>query len=408
MENEPLYLSHSSEPVESEIIHRLVKQIMLVEDTTSGDAKQGYLYRFRGRILLSDTSLAYQQLEEKLKPYGYIPVFRLEDNRQVIKIVPALKTSPSASPKMNLILFVLTLFSVILTGGLNTTEPLPSGILPSVLAIAERGWPFTAALLSILAAHEFGHYCMGKYHKVDVSLPYFIPLPPPFGLFGTMGAFINIRSHPRNRRQLFDIGIAGPLAGLAVTLPVLFIGMKLSSLAVITPSVPPSVGIMEGNSILYLLIKYLRFGTLLPAPVHFGTDSIWLYWLKYFFTGQPVPLGGVDVILHPVAWAGWIGLLVTMSNLIPAGQLDGGHISNTVLGPTWSRRLLYGMLLGLAVLGLAWSGWWLWAMFIYFIARNPAQPLDTITPLDLKRKILGGFMIILFFLIFIPVPLTMY
>jgi membrane-associated protease RseP (regulator of RpoE activity) len=132
-----------------------------------------------------------------------------------------------------------------------------------------------------------------------------------------------------------------------------------------------------------------------------------LYWLRYFFTGRPVPFGGEDVLLHPIAYAGWSGLLVTALNLIPAGQLDGGHALYVLLGKR-VRAILPFILIALIALGFVWSGWWLWAFIIYLLGRVYAEPLDQITPLDGQRKALAVFGLLLFFLLFTPIPLSFY
>jgi membrane-associated protease RseP (regulator of RpoE activity) len=163
---------------------------------------------------------------------------------------------------------------------------------------------------------------------------------------------------------------------------------------------------MEGNSLIYLLLKYLQFGELLPQPAVYGDGGPLWYWLRYFFTARPTPYGALDVMIHPVAWAGWVGLLVTSLNLIPAGQLDGGHIFHLLFGTKWSRRILPVILLVLVGLGFFWSGWWLWAGLVFFFGRRYAEPLDQITPLDGKRKALGIIALIIFILTFTPVPLT--
>jgi membrane-associated protease RseP (regulator of RpoE activity) len=205
---------------------------------------------------------------------------------------------------------------------------------------------------------------------------------------------------PRNKRVLFDVGIAGPLAGLVVAIPVVLFGLYTSKLGSITG------GLLEGNSILYLLAKYAVFGQLLPAPATYGTLSPVLYWIKYFFTGLPVPTGGLDVMISPIAMAGWAGLLVTSLNLIPAGQLDGGHVMYVLFG----KKLKYALpviISLLTLLGFFWSGWWLWVALLLFLGRQSADPLDQITELDAGRRVLAYFMILVFVLVFIPVPLIM-
>jgi membrane-associated protease RseP (regulator of RpoE activity) len=263
------------------------------------------------------------------------------------------------------------------------------------------GWPFALSLLGILLAHEFGHYFMSRYHKTPATLPYFIPLPPPIGLFGTMGAAIIMRGIPKNKRVLFDIGVAGPIAGLIVAIPVLFLGLSLSTTGTIDPT--PG-GFLEGNSLIYLFAKFVTFGKLLPAPVE--PQGI-LYWLRFFFTGQPVPFGGLDVFIHPVAFAGWAGLLVTALNLIPAGTLDGGHVIYGLFGS--KARKAFPVIIGLLIVGgYFWNGWWLWAVILYWLGRVNAEPLDQITTLDPPRRLLGFAMIIIFFLVLIPVPFIIF
>ena len=218
-----------------------------------------------------------------------------------------------------------------------------------------------------------------------------------------MGAFIQLKEPPRNKRILLDIGIAGPLAGLVVAIPVLLLGLWLSQVSRI--EIDPRAGFtLEGNSLLYLASKFLVFGQLLPAPASYGDLNPILYWIRYFFTGQPLPIGGMDVMIHPVAWAGWAGLLVTALNLIPAGQLDGGHVIFVLLGKR--ARLLWPLVLwGLIALGFVWNGWWLWAGIIFILGRVYAEPLDSITTLDPNRRLLALLGIVVFFLVFTPVPL---
>ena len=146
------------------------------------------------------------------------------------------------------------------------------------------------------------------------------------------------------------------------------------------------------------------FGQLLPAPADYHGLAPVMYWIRYFFTGSPLPIGGTDVMIDQVAWAGWAGLLVTSLNLIPAGQLDGGHLVYVLLGER-ARNLLPFVLGALLLLGVVWEGWWLWALLIFLLGRFHAEPLDQITPLDAKRKILAVLGLLLFIFVFTPVPL---
>lgn len=396
---------------DDERIHALVRRVFFIEDIVTGTAssRDKLIYKYHGRLMLEDTARAYDQLAADLKPFNITPLFRLEGDRQAVLLVPGVPQLGQSNPRVNLIMFILTVISVLVTGALyNTTEPLPSRIGPAIWAIISTGLPFTISLLAILGAHEFGHYLMGRHHGVNVTLPYFIPLPLVSPV-GTMGAFINMKEPPKNRRILLDIGIAGPLAGLIVAIPVLLIGLSLSTVSPL-PSGVEDGGMLtiEGNSVLYLASKFLVFGRLLPAPASYGDVSPLLYWLRYFFTARPVPLGGMDVILHPVAWAGWFGILVTALNLIPAGQLDGGHMMYVLFGRKFAERSLPFILIAVVLLGFLWNGWWLWAALIFLLGRSYAEPLDQITPLDNRRRVLAVIALILFLLVFTPVPLSLF
>jgi len=386
-----------------------VRKILAIEDVTPGDERAGYLVRYRGQLYSDDSAAAYDQLNELVKPLGLTPIFRMDENRHSVLLVNRVASPSPSNPRVNLLFFILTLVSVWFTGGMMSVTELSSNWWENLVQFVVKGWPFTVSMLGILGAHEFGHYLAGRYHKVHVTLPYFIPLPFPFSPFGTMGAFINMKEVPRNRRILLDIGIAGPLAGLLVAIPVLLIGLSMSPLTQL-PAAAAANGVaqtqLEGNSIVYLLAKYTIFGQLLPHPVSYGGLAPAVYWLRYFFTGQPLPYGGMDVSLDPVAWAGWGGLLITALNLIPAGQLDGGHMIYTLLGRKGVRRLLPIVLAALVVLGFVWTGWWLWAALIFVLGRVYAEPLDTITQLDGRRKLMAILALVLFVLLFTPVPLS--
>lgn len=393
---------------ETEILTQIVSRFLRIDDVTTGKQEQIFLVRYRGYLYSEDSESAYNQLSENLKPYGLLPLFRIENNQHIILIAPDnFQTKPS-NPWVNLVLFILTFLSVLFAGVLYTYDgPVPedpAGILATLWMNLPIGFPFAASLLAILLAHEFGHYLAGRYHKAPVSLPYFIPFP--LSPFGTMGAFIQMKKPPKNKRILLDIGIAGPLAGLVVAIPVLLYGLSLSTIEPII--IPEGAGFqLEGNSILYLLAKFAVFGEWLPTPSDYGGVSPVLYWIRYFFTSQPLPIGGMDVFIHPIAWAGWAGLLVTALNLVPAGQLDGGHVIYVLLGEH-ARKLWPFILTGMVLLGLAWSGWWLWAFLLFFLGRVYAEPLDQITSLDQKRKAVAILGIIIFFLVFTPVPLVYY
>ncbi len=385
----------------------IVNRVMRIDDITAGDAKNKYLVRYRGQIY-GEPDQAYDQLAQNLRSLEITPLFRKDHDQHAVLLLPGIVRPKPGNPIINLVLILLTMGSMIFAGALSAySGPVPEDMMSfwrAILRSLPSGIPFAASLLAILATHEFGHYLAGRFHNTHVTLPYFIPFP--FSPFGTMGAFIQLKEPPKNKRTLLDIGIAGPLAGLVVAIPILLLGLSLSEIQAIQPA--PGQGFqLEGNSILYLMAKFVVFGRLLPEPASYGDLPAVVYWLRYFFTSSPLPIGGYDVFIHPVAWAGWAGLLVTALNLIPAGQLDGGHIMYTLLGER-ARRLWPFILVGLALLGIVWSGWWIWAMLIFFLGRIFAEPLDQITPLDPPRKRLAVLGIIVFFLVFIPVPLIMY
>jgi len=384
-----------------EILTSIIARVFRIEDVTAGE--QEYAYRFRGELFI-DSVQAFDQLTQNLQPYGLTPLFRKEkDGAQVIYLVRSLPTPKKSNISVNIILFVLTVFSVMLMG-VDVQETTPEdalGLLLFLLRNILTGWPFALSLLSILLAHEFGHYLAARRHKTAATLPYFIPMP--FSILGTLGAVIVWKELPRNKRILFDVGIAGPLSGLIVAIPVLLYGLSISTIG---PVQAGTGSFIEGNSILYLLAKFVVFGRFLPEPASYGSLHPLLYWIRYLLTGTPAPLGGTDVFISPIALAGWAGLLVTALNLLPVGQLDGGHILYTLFG----KRLQYAfpvIIAAMGILGLFWNGWWLWVFLLFLFGRQSAEPLDQITELDPPRRALAWFMIFIFFLVFTPVPMIL-
>ena len=329
--------------------------------------------------LLRDAESAYAALRERFRALGYTPLLQRQGNGEVVIAQQGIVVARPSQVWINLALFAATVLATLLTGAVNEIgQRVPENmVLPALLQrpiLLLTGLPFSLTLMSILLAHEMGHYIVGRRYNAPVSLPYFIPMPF-FGLFGTMGAVIVQRAPFEDRRSLFDIGVAGPLAGLVVALPLLVYGLATSQVGPIPPG-----SLMEGNSILYLAIKYLIFGRILPGH-------------------------GLDVSLNPIAWAAWGGLLITSLNLLPVGQLDGGHTLYALLGKrAWP--VATGVVLLLLAMGFVWQGWFLWAVLVLvFGVRHPA-PLNDLSPMGLKRTLVGIGVLVLFVLIFTPIPLS--
>ena len=392
-------------PVDNDPYTSTVSRVLRVEDVTWGEQKQGFIVRYRGRLYNEDSATAYDELAASMRQLNVTPLFRSEEGRHVVILVNGVIKPRPSKVWVNGVLFLLTIITVLMAGALYSySGPTPNNIselLLGLLGNLGNGIAFALTLLAILVAHEFGHYLAGRYHKTTVTLPYFIPFPLSY--FGTMGAFIQLKEPPKNRRILLDIGLAGPLAGLVVAIPLLLLGLYLSPVSKLPLELPPGQG-FEGNSILYLAMKFLVKGEMLPQPFsYFGANPL-LYWIKYYLTSTPLPSGGRDVILHPVAWAGWAGLLVTAINLIPAGQLDGGHVLYVLLGRK-AGKLLPFIIGALLLLGFVWSGWWLWVILLLMLGRFYAEPLDQITTLDPRRRALAVLGLVIFVLVFVPVPL---
>ncbi|TAK12539.1 MAG: site-2 protease family protein [Anaerolineae bacterium] len=208
----------------AETLTPLVERILLIEDVTMGRAEVGFAARYRGK-LRKDSIEAYDELAKAVAPLRLTPVFRVEDERHVVLLMDGLIEPRPSKVWVNIVLAIVTAASLLLAGALYDFEgPAPAdtlGLLGAVLPHLLDGLPFALSMASILGAHEFGHYLAARYHKTAVSLPYFLPMP--FSPLGTLGAFIQLKAPPRNLRVLHDIGVAGPLAGLVVTIPILII-----------------------------------------------------------------------------------------------------------------------------------------------------------------------------------------
>ena len=290
---------------------------------------------------------------------------------------------------LHVVLFVLTIVTTTLAGAdswasflFSLGQPFPASLSWSLLL---HGLWFSVTILAILGCHELGHYFACRYYDVDASLPFFLPMPPPF-LTGTLGAFIRIREPIPSKRMLFDIGIAGPIAGFVVAVPLLVAGVAMSTMSpILSPADVPegAVSYTLGYPLLFKLVSALFWGT---------------------------PPGGLELNLHPVAFGAWFGLLATALNLFPIGQLDGGHVSYSVLGPRWSTYVTFLMIGVGSCLAFFASSWAVWivlmvAMLIVFGPRHP-RVVDEEVPLDRTRRLLAAFAVVMFVLCFTPVPIT--
>jgi membrane-associated protease RseP (regulator of RpoE activity) len=353
------------------------------------------LIEFTGR-LTAPSDEAFDHIYARFMNLGYTPMLTERDGQHLVVAQHGVVVPTPNTISTNIALFILTVVSTWLVGVLygggtalarlvpaGTTDPFAVyGIILSHPEVWLSGVPYVLALLGILGVHEMGHYVAARIHKAAVTLPYFIPIP--IGL-GTMGAVIRLKSPIKNRRQLFDIGVAGPLAGMAIALPLLIVGLATSPIQYVGTPVP---GSQEGNSILYLLLKLITKGQILPS-------------------------GGYDIILNSIAFPAWFGFMVTMINLLPIGQLDGGHVLYSLFGRRQWRVAsvtIFG-LIGLgAYLAIATGDlinvWFVWAFLAQIFGLRHPPPLDDLTPLDRRRKLIGYATIVLFVLIFTPLPFS--
>ncbi len=349
-----------------------------------------------GRLLHPDSEAAYDVIADRWQPYNFTPLLRPYQGQVAIIVQAGLFEAKPSNPWINLALVLATIASMLFTGAAQSC-----GCIPTTLPEWLGGLPMMGAMMVILLAHEFGHYFAARFHRVAVTLPYFIPLPL-ISPVGTLGAFIQLRSPFKTKKQLFDIGVAGPLGGLIFALPLIFWGVFTSPMTELTRS---GTSVLEGNSIFYLGVKYLAFGELLPSFDQYASLPAW----QEFFlllAGRLPPGGGQDILINPIAFAAWFGLFVTAMNLLPVGQLDGGHVIYCLLDrkARWLGIGLVGVMLLAGVFW--WTGWLLWAVLVFFvIGPGHPPPLNSLVDLGLPRKILAYLMIFIFVIMFMPNPL---
>jgi membrane-associated protease RseP (regulator of RpoE activity) len=317
----------------------------------------------------------FDELREEMAQHNYIPMIIYDKGEHIITVAKR-PTAKYRSTSVNLVMLIITVLTTVFAGTLEwggfdnvSTKDVfaPSTILMGTLT-------FALPLMAILGVHELSHYFAARRRKVAASLPFFIPSIPPLGTFG---AFISLRDPIPNKKTLLEIGVAGPLAGFLLTIPIGILGLILTNdAAKIAPAnVPPGGALAVIFPLMYRGLEYL------------------------------VPLKG-DFLIHPTAFAAWVGFLVTALNLLPVGQLDGGHVARALLGSN-ARYLSWATIAALVALGLSglYLGWLLFAVIILFLGVRHPPPLNDMTKLDMKRKMLGMATFVVLIIAFVPIPL---
>lgn len=311
----------------------------------------------------------FDELRKNLIPRHYIPIITKDQGEFVVLLQrrPQVRT---LGMRVNLMLLGLTILTTVFAGMVNWAgyEDLS---ITDPRSVAYGALFFAMPLMLILGIHEMGHYITARRYNVAASLPFFIPSIPPLGTFG---ALISMRDPIPDRKALVDIGVSGPLYGLVVAIPVTIIGLLLMGQ---NPQVASSAA---GGTLAQPSLLYLGLTSLIPLPG--------------------------NIKFHPMAFAGWVGMFVTALNLLPAGQLDGGHVARAVLGDR-ARYLSYFALATMFFLGLFYTGWFIIGLFILFLGARHPPPLNDLTKLSAGRKAIGAIALAVFLVTFIPQPLTL-
>lgn len=299
---------------------------------------------------INNSKQAFLRLYQNLESLNFLPILRKEGKKIVLKVVPKPAVKPNKNT-VNIILFLVTLGTVFTSGYLYSIN-----IIDAFL--------FTAAIMAILGSHEMGHKLLANKHDVEATYPYFIPGLPPIGTFG---ALIQQKSLPPNKDALFDIGFTGPITGFIISVIVTIIGVQIS--VVVPPD--PSINMIPINEVYPLIYR----------------------WIFQFF---PPSTSGV-ITQHPVAFAGWVGMIVTMLNLVPSGMFDGGHVARSLMNSKQHQIVSYAGIILLAII------WWPMAIVaLFFSAAKHPGPLDDVSKLTLKRKIGAIVLVVVFILSVVP------
>jgi len=322
----------------------------------------------------------FDALRQELGRLGYIPILRRETGEEFIEVIRRPKLGPRR-PWINVVLLAATVATTVFAGSMIWLTYV-GGLVLTLTDVAYGALYFAAPLMAILGIHETAHYVVARRRHLDASLPYFIPIPPPY-LLGTFGAFVSMREPFPDRKALFDVGAAGPIAGFVMSIPITLAGLALS---VHAPTLPANYC---GPSILGQ-----SYGNLLIGP------SLFWAFLALFFPKSIVSL-------HPLALAGWVGILVTAINLLPAGTLDGGHIFRALLGDR-ARYVSYAAAATLFGIGVffVYLGWILFAFLVLLLGLRHPPPLNDVTPVGGKRVAVGVFVAGILVTGFVLVPLA--
>ncbi|UCE81211.1 MAG: site-2 protease family protein [Methanobacteriota archaeon] len=339
------------------------------------DVKVNYdVVEFYCRIDETTLEESFDRLREEMASHDYIPMITYQKGEHVV-IVGKRPRSKHRSIYVNLVMLIITLTAMTFAGVMDWASyaDVPSSETFSLENIARGVLVFTLPLFAILTVHELGHYFMARKRGVAASLPFFIPSIPPLGTFG---AFISLRDPIPSRKSLLEIGVAGPLAGLILAVPIAIAGLMLTNIDA------------------------------KPIPDDFESGSIFrvAFPLMYSWIEELSPIQG-DYLLHPMAFAAWVGFLVTALNLLPAGQLDGGHIARAVLGRN-AKFASWITIAALVALSFFYFAWMIFAILILFLGAKHPPPLNDITKLDTKRKVVGVFAFAILVIAFAPVPIS--
>jgi membrane-associated protease RseP (regulator of RpoE activity) len=339
------------------------------------DVRVNYdVFEFLCRVDEATLDERFEELREEMGGHGFIPMITYVGGEHVI-VVGRKPTPKYRSVYVNLTMLVITFLAMLFAGILDWASyaDVPDGELFSLTNILTGMVVFTLPLMAILGVHELGHYFMARKRKVAASLPFFIPSIPPLGTFG---AFISLRDPIPNKKTLLEIGVAGPLAGMLLAIPLGIAGLILTN--------------MEAR----------------PVPEDLGEGSVVriLFPMIYQWMEDIVPIQG-DYLLHPTAFAAWVGFLVTALNLLPAGQLDGGHISRALFGSN-AKYASWATIAALIVIGIMlYTSWLIFAVLIIFLGAKHPPPLNDLTKLDMKRRALGYGAFLVLIIAFVPVPM---